>query len=281
MERRRVRMWAIGLPICFAALFGVGLTRSGLRSALFSHGPSPETRGYSVAREQGCFHCHGAWGQGGAPNPGANTIPSFQDFTFMMSITDEYELREWILDGAPERLREHPDFESLKQQRALHMPAYRDRITDDQLELLLTCYNGISGTITPGVPAAKQGYTVALQSGCFACHGIGGRFDSPNPGSFVGRIPAWHGPDFADLAANDAEIREWILDGKSSRLERNPIARWFLQRQTIQMPAYRNQLTDGDVDAILAYIQWLRDTSAPGHKPKFGGGDSLLDDPLF
>jgi hypothetical protein len=41
-------------------------------------------------------------------------------------------------------------------------------------------------------------------------------------------------------------------------LESNPLATYFLHGQVIQMPAYRNVLKDDDVEAIMAYIGWLR-----------------------
>ena len=260
----------ICIPLVF---FGVELLRAPFRAKIFSKGPSPETLGMYIAEKQGCLHCHGHWGQGGVPNPGAQKIPAFQDFTFMMSIADEYELREWILDGAPKKLRDKPEFEAQKANRAVVMPAYRHRLKDRELELLITFYHGVSGTVFPKSEKAERGYNVAKEMGCFGCHGIGGRFDLPNPGSFVGRIPSWHGEDFTDLVHNEAEIREWILDGNTARLARHPIARWFTRRQVVKMPAYRGKISDEELDAIVAYILWLRDPEAPGHIPEFGSMD--------
>ena len=265
------RKMLIPILICIPLLiFGVELMRAPFRARIFSTGPSPETMGMHIAEKQGCFHCHGYWGQGHVPNPGAKGIPAFQDFTFMMSIADEYELREWILDGAPKELREKPEYEEQKAHRAVVMPAYRGRLKERELELLITFYHGISGTVFPKSGQAEQGYKVAASMGCFGCHGIGGRFDLPNPGSFVGRIPSWHSEDFADLARSEDEIREWILDGNTARLANHPIASWFTKRQMVQMPAYRDIISEEDLAAILAYIRWLRDPGAPGHIPDFG-----------
>ncbi len=52
-------------------------------------------------------------------------------------------------------------------------------------------------------------------------------------------------------------MREWIVDGRPLRLQRNPIARWFLDRQAVKMPAYRGHATGRDVNALVAYIRWL------------------------
>jgi hypothetical protein len=68
----------------------------------------------------------------------------------------------------------------------------------------------------------------------------------------------WDGLDFTELAADDAEIREWILDGRPARLQRNPIARFFMDRQALRMPAFRGHIETKDVEAIVAYIRWLR-----------------------
>ena len=83
-----------------------------------------------------------------------------------------------------------------------------------------------------------------------------------NPGSLKGYIPPWDGRDFPDLVANDNELREWILSGRPQRLQSNPAARFFLDRQTIRMPAFRGQITDEELRAIEAYIGWLRRPSA-------------------
>jgi cytochrome c1 len=51
---------------------------------------------------------------------------------------------------------------------------------------------------------------------------------------------------------------EWILDGRPQRLQANPLARFFLDRQAIRMPAFRGQVTDEELRALVAYIAWLR-----------------------
>ncbi len=71
-------------------------------------------------------------------------------------------------------------------------------------------------------------------------------------------MPAWDGPDYAELVRSDDEARQWILDGRARRLQDNQVARFFLDRQKVPMPAYRAHLTTADVDALLAYIHWLR-----------------------
>jgi hypothetical protein len=75
----------------------------------------------------------------------------------------------------------------------------------------------------------------------------------------MGYVPAWDGRDFPELVRDDAELREWILDGAPDRLLENPLARRFLDRQVLKMPAYRGRVEPFEVEAIAAYIRWLRE----------------------
>ena len=269
---------AIAILAVMVGGLGFALTQTGFRALVFSGGVTAETRGWRLADELGCLQCHGGWGEGGVANPGAGDIPALADFAFLMDVHSLDELREWILDGAPERIRNQDGFAASKQKRALSMPAYRGRISERELRDLIAWYHAIASTVYPVDETAIAGYKAAKEHGCFACHGIGGRFDVPNRGSLVGRIPAWNGPDFHELARDETEIREWIEDGMPARLAESALARFFLARQTLEMPAYRGKIPAGDVDAIVAYIQWLRDPEAPGHEPDFSErGETSFD----
>jgi hypothetical protein len=41
-----------------------------------------------------------------------------------------------------------------------------------------------------------------------------------------------------------------------------PPARFFLKRAVLKMPAYRDHLEPGDLDAMWAYTEWLRGAAA-------------------
>jgi hypothetical protein len=84
-----------------------------------------------------------------------------------------------------------------------------------------------------------------------------------NPGSLKGYIPPWDGRDFAELVADEAELREWILGGRPRRLRANPLARFLLDRQMIRMPAFRGQIKEEELRALEAYIGWLRRRETP------------------
>ncbi|HEU4365599.1 MAG TPA: c-type cytochrome, partial [Candidatus Krumholzibacteria bacterium] len=221
-----------------------------------------EMAGYALAERLGCHGCHGPRGVGGTPNPGSKEmeIPSWDGGTPMMYAESEAELREWILDGVPKRLaQEHEhahDHTAGRTSLPIHMPAYRDIIRADQVDLLVSYVKAVA-LWDPLPEAALRGRRTAARLGCFGCHGPGGMIGMANAGSFKGYIPPWRGKDFAELVRNDAELRSWILDGKIARFESNAIARFFTRRQVIQMPAYRDVVTDTEVDDIVAYIQEL------------------------
>jgi hypothetical protein len=81
----------------------------------------------------------------------------------------------------------------------------------------------------------------------------------------MGYIPPWDGPDLPELAKDDGELREWILDGSCKRLREHPIAKRFINGQVVQMPAYRGHIAAEDVERLVAYVNWLR-TSAEGRE---------------
>jgi mono/diheme cytochrome c family protein len=234
---------------------------------------TPALRGSQLAGELGCFACHGPGGTGGVPNPGSEVedVPAWDGGNAMMYVQNEQEIREWILYGKPKRLQEEQGDESPGRSEAgrdrhhldndgdhlpIAMPAFEGVISSDDLEDLVAYYRAVAAFDTPPT-RAKKGYRAASRLGCFGCHGPGGRVGSRNPRSFKGYIPPWHGRDFADLVKNEEELRQWILDGKIERLESNPLARYFMRRQLIQMPAYRGILDDGELEDLVAYIQWL------------------------
>jgi mono/diheme cytochrome c family protein len=141
----------------------------------------------------------------------------------------------------------------------VRMPAFREVIDEKQLEDLVAYYKVVAvfGDDSDAMPeSARDGYDVARDAGCFGCHGPGGLIGATNPRSFKGYIPPWRGTDFRELVRNDDELRAWILDGTIPRITENRVGRWFLSRQVIQMPAYREVLADSSVDDLMSYIKW-------------------------
>lgn len=215
----------------------------------------PAERGARRAAALGCVACHGPDGRGGIANPGSveREVPGFAGGTSMMYLEAPNDLREWILDGRPARL--HAPMAGPK--ALLKMPAYRARVDADALEELIAWYRAVAD-YTPGIAeAAADGRRAARKAGCFGCHGPGGLIGRANEGSLKGYVPAWGSPDYFDLVESDAELRAWILDGAPERIRSHSIAQWFMQRQHLRMPAYREVLEPAQVESIITYIRWL------------------------
>src|SRR5436309_2480379 len=95
---------------------------------------------------------------------------------------------------------------------------------------------------------AVRGYRLAAGIGCFSCHGPGGNGGTKNPGSEEGEVPA------------DGELRQWMAEGGIPRISEHPIGRIFVRRQVIKMPAFAHGHVQSpeDIDALMAYLRWIR-----------------------
>lgn len=217
-------------------------------------------RGERLAADLGCFACHGPGGGGGTANAGSEekSVPAFTEQTQMMYVKTNQDVREYILDGAPKRRWEDADYRTKVERAALRMPAYRDVLTDAQVDDLVAYVRASSGQIGPPDQLAQQGAELALAHTCFACHGQLGAGGVSNPRSFKGYVPGFWGEDFDELVRDDDELRHWIADGKIARIAEHPIGKIFFRRQKLQMPDYGRFLEPGEVDALVAYVKWIR-----------------------
>jgi len=225
----------------------VAVAGTGMLAWWRSHNVGPAQRGARLAAERGCLSCHGPGGRLADPDGtrGIGSAPSFEHDDVAEYARTEAELREEP-DAGPAPL--------------LQMPAWRGRLAPAEVDHLVAYVKAVSD-FDPLPEAAAAGRDVAARLGCFSCHGPQGRFDTPNPGSLKGYVPAWSGADFEELARDDAEIREWIKDGGPKRLRDNPVAAFFLRRQAIRMPAYADRASEDEVRQVTAYIRWLRGAS--------------------
>jgi mono/diheme cytochrome c family protein len=230
----------------------------------------PVQRGWALAAARGCFGCHGPGGVTGAPDPGGGVggVPSFSSEDVSSYAHDEAELREWILDGMPRRLREDLGEAGLAKRPLLRMPAWRGVLSAREVDDLVAFVKAASDFERPDDPRAEAGREASARMGCFGCHGPQGRGNLPNPRSLKGYVPSWDGADYPDLVRDEAELREWILDGSPRRLRENPLAAFFLRRQVLQMPAYRGKISEEDVGRIVEYISWLRANASAGSTPR-------------
>lgn len=247
-----------GWSIAFFAVLAVLLYPHG-RALVLNVETTAARRGYEIALRSGCFTCHGPDGIGGVKNPGSEDeeVPGFAGGVPMMWARDENELREYILDGAPARKRQDPEYQNKTRKWLLVMPAYRGFLSEREVDDLVAYIVARSDLIVPNDPLVARGHELAVQLGCFHCHGPMGSGGPPNPGSFKGYIPGWWGHDFHDLVRNDDELRQWIREGNIDRLRGHVIARHFIDRQRVYMPAYKDWLTEPELDALVAYVRWV------------------------
>jgi mono/diheme cytochrome c family protein len=249
-----------GLKTTIAGLTLVGLVlAAGLAASLkrssWQHAAldTPVQRGRAIAEGMGCFGCHGAGGGQPIPNLGAKggEVPGWTGGTWMMWNRDESDVRAWILKGRPAHREADPG-------ALIKMPAYERRLAPREVDDLVAYVLAASHFGPIDDEAAASGHEIAFRSGCFGCHGPEGRGLVINPGSLKGYVPPWDGSDFGELVRDDAELRQWVRNGASDRFLANPIARRILQTQAIAMPAYKDRLSEKELQAIGAYIAWVR-----------------------
>ncbi len=259
-KRRGVRHAVAWIALAVALVESAGLLYPRARALALSIEETPAVRGHRLALSLGCFSCHGPAGVGGAHNPGSEEgeVPAFGEQTQMMYIKGPQDLREYILDGAPKRKLEDPDYQAKIQAAALRMPAYRAFVTEAQVEDLVAYLRATSGQLLPDEELAAHGAEVATELSCFSCHGPLGAGGIANPGSFKGYIPGFWDKDFDELVHDDGELREWIGTGQLPRISNHPIGRIFFHRQAIKMPKYEDVRPKEDIDALVAYVRWIR-----------------------
>jgi mono/diheme cytochrome c family protein len=249
-----------------ALLAGLLVRRSWQRSV----SESPVLRGQRVAERAGCFGCHGPGGVRGIPNPGSKTgeVPSWTGGTWMMWNDREEDIRGWIEDGHPPG--REPDPGAL-----VKMPAYEGILPEREIEDLVAYVLAVSQFGWPEDERVAEGRDVAVRFGCLGCHGPEGRGLLPNPRSYKGYVAPWDGPDFEELVRDEQEFRQWVRQGISDRFKANPAARFFLERAPVKMPAYGDRISDSELDALFAYVRWVRDNprGSRGKRAPRGGDD--------
>ena len=66
------------------------------------------------------------------------------------------------------------------------------------------------------------------------------------------------GADFDEPVRSEDELRSWIARGELARVSEHPIGGRFFKRQAIRMPAFQRFVPEMDVDALAAYVRWIR-----------------------
>jgi mono/diheme cytochrome c family protein len=254
---RRVWAW-LGTIVLVGIAAWLGAPAA-IRAYWWRHESNPVRRGAEIAARSGCLSCHGPEGARGLPDPGMGQgVPQWDGGVPMMYVNGEAEVREYILDGVSRRRARSPNATAERERAAIRMPAYRPTLRREEVDDLVAYVMAIA-QITPITDVgASKGRDLVRRFRCESCHGAVGSGGVLNPGSLKGYVPGWVGADFPELVLNVQELRQWILDGGVDRLTNKRVARFFINRQRLQMPAYRPAITPEDADAIGDYIRFLR-----------------------
>jgi mono/diheme cytochrome c family protein len=102
--------------------------------------------------------------------------------------------------------------------------------------------------------AVWRGMRIASESGCFACHAAPHGQEVANPGSPFGTVPSFAGANLRMYVERPAEVQEWIREGHTEKLEKDPEAWAVYRAQTIRMPPFEERLNAGEVTALAAYV---------------------------
>ena len=124
----------------------------------------------------------------------------------MMYSKNTADVRAWIRDGVTASKSQSETWKKERDQGALVMPAFGDRLSKRELEDVVAFVRVMGGELVPEDSLAHHGLERASALGCVGCHGLGGRFARPNPGSLKGYIPSWDGSDFPELVRDKVEF---------------------------------------------------------------------------
>jgi mono/diheme cytochrome c family protein len=197
-------------------------------------------------------------GSGEIDNPGSRwgSVPRWGAGNALMYAHDSREIEEFIRFGAPRSWLEQEAVRQRLQTQRLVMPAYEDRLSDREIADLVAFVLAGEGFGLDASDPVAAGRSLARKLGCPSCHGPEGGGGVPNRGSLGGFVPGFLGRNFADLVTGEEEFAEWVRTGTSRRLGRNPVVRWFWDRQQIQMPSF--DLSDEELEQLWAWVQAAR-----------------------
>lgn len=222
---------------------------------------SPGHRGLLAAREAGCFSCHVQVSGQGALNPlktgGRDQVPN--------PFTERHEIpwiRRWIENGVGNEEQNRRESGAQQRDEALVMPAFGDQLSAEEIDDLVSFVALAQyGQTADRIPDLPDGERIARRYACYTCHGELGQGGVANPGALKGYIPGFFGEDFRSLTRNGnrQDIREWILDGHSQYFWNLGIAgvrpgRFFGERQVIQMPAFRDFVSEEELEPLTDHL---------------------------
>ena len=194
---------------------------------------------------------------------GIGSVPSFEHDDVTAYAKSEGEIREWILDGKPRRLREAAGGEA--DARCCGCPpgaAGCPRREVDQLVAYVKAvsdFDPVPDAVADGPGRGRAPRLLRLPRPAGPLRHAEPRLPQGlHPVLERGRLPGARARRRARSASGSATAAR---SGSAS----NPVAAFFMRRQAIRMPAYGDRVSEDEVRQITAYIRWLRASpSRPG-----------------
>jgi hypothetical protein len=136
------------------------------------------------------------------------------------------------------------------------MPSYaagRRGAALDRLALGVGVYAGV--VAVPGDDELEAGRDIAVEMGCFGCHGVLGAGGTVNPGSAPGFVAGFHGAAFRAVRDEAGGLARIIREGAGA-----DTAWWAPWQHTVlNMPAYGSRLDSTELELLVRYLEWLDD----------------------
>jgi mono/diheme cytochrome c family protein len=133
----------------------------------------------------------------------------------------------------------------------------------------------------PQLTPEARGHELALQLGCFNCHGPQGTGGVPNAGSKWETVPSFHEGTPMMFVKKDADIREYILDGAPAAKRDRASYQEEMAGQAIHMPAFRDWVNGEDLDALVAFVRSRSDLLEPADDSAARGAKIVSENGCF
>lgn len=300
------------LSLAAAPVLVAGLTGGGAAAME----TDPVKLGGDLVEHLGCLFCHGLGGRQGIMNPNAEErkyIPAWDEADFIERYPEPDKVRETIRKGR------FPKRDPQAEGNPIPMPPWGNRLTDKEMDAIIAYIWDLRKTpvathpkggrgadearaayeppLPPGRPEpagaeeeeghhheppepeadsalAKQGRGLVEYLGCLHCHAVGDETPMENPNAVRKEVPVWDDAEFIRRYPVEDGVRYVIEKGRHP--EKDPDA----DGNPVPMPPFGNQLTEQEVDAIVAYIWSLREPKMgareAGHHHR--GADHHADD---
>lgn len=104
------------------------------------------------------------------------------------------------------------------------------------------------GVQSPEQTSFARGQKLALDNGCFHCHGPAGIAGTPNPNSKYKEVPTWQGGTAMMFIHGPDDIRHWVMEGHLPDDKGDTTA-------LIHMPAFKDHISEDEFTDLELYLR--------------------------